>query len=307
MLKIKSILVSLLVVAALASCSNENLEENPEVEGGAGYDVAYVSISLTNPKVPGSRASGEQTALEEESAINELYLITFNASKVVTKDEKATKYATVLGSSSFGTNSGVTTPNTPVKVDPNTKYLLVIANPGYQLKDRLDNLSAGATYTTINGMITVPENNTKPNNAYLVEEVVHSNGCAMINVGFYDDSDSDPSNHAWKDECLLDVSDKIVLVSDYKSECRKTDARKEEADVSSLEEENRRKKVDWLEDRLAQRDEKIDGLYIELRKEQEEKIDWIHKCHEVELAQKESEVKKCEIRGCVKRIPPSEY
>lgn len=42
--------------------------------------------------------------------------------------------------------------------------------------------------------------------------------------------------------------------------CRKTDARKEEADVSSLEEENRRKKVDWLEDRLAQRDEKIDGL-----------------------------------------------
>ena len=89
--------------------------------------------------------------------------------------------------------------------------------------------------------------------------------------------------------------------------CRKTDARKEEADVSSLEEENRRKKVDWLEDRLAQRYEKIDWLYIELRKEQEEKIDWIHKCHEVELAQKESEVKKCEIRGCVKRIPPSEY
>ena len=59
--------------------------------------------------------------------------------------------------------------------------------------------------------------------------------------------------------------------------------------------------------RLTQRDEKIDGLYIELRKEQEEKIDWIHKCHEVELIQKESEVKKCEIRGCVKRMPPSDY
>ena len=28
-----------------------------------------------------------------------------------------------------------------------------------------------------------------------------------------------------------------------------------------------RKKVDWLEERLTQRDEKIDGLYIELRKE----------------------------------------
>lgn len=91
MLKIKSILVSLLAVVALASCSNENLEENPEVEGGAGYDVAYISISLTNPKVPGSRAPGstEQPALPAESAINELYLITFNSSKVVTKDENA--------------------------------------------------------------------------------------------------------------------------------------------------------------------------------------------------------------------------
>lgn len=87
----------------------------------------------------------------------------------------------------------------------------------------------------------------------------------------------------------------------------KTDARKEEASVDSIEEENRRKKVDWLEERLAQRDEKIDGLYVELRKEQEEKIDWIHKCHEVELVQKEWEVKKCEIRGCAKRLPPSDY
>nr|WP_044656454.1 hypothetical protein [Bacteroides acidifaciens] len=89
--------------------------------------------------------------------------------------------------------------------------------------------------------------------------------------------------------------------------CRQTDARKEEASVTGLEEENRRKKVDWLEERLTLRDEKIDSLYIELRKEQEDKINWIHKCHEVELAQKESEVKKCEIRGCVKRLPPSDY
>lgn len=88
---------------------------------------------------------------------------------------------------------------------------------------------------------------------------------------------------------------------------RKTDARKEEASVDCLEEENRRKKVDWLEERLTQRDGKIDGLYAELHKEQAEKIDWIHKCHEIELAQKESEIKKCEIRGCVKRLPPSDY
>lgn len=226
MLKIKSILVLLLAVAALASCSNENLEENPGVDGGIGYDVAYVSISMTNPKVPGSRASGEQPALPAESAIKELYVITFNASKVVTKDADATKYATILGAGSFGTNSGVTTPNTPIKVGTDTKYLLVIANPGYQLKSRLDAIAVGATYATINTMITVPTQSGKPNNAYLVEEVVHSNGCAMINVGFFDDSDSNPDNHAWKEECLLDVSDKIILASNYKTEAQALNAAK---------------------------------------------------------------------------------
>ena len=226
MLKIKSILVSLLAVAALASCSNENLEENPGVDGGIGYDVAYVSISMTNPKVPGSRASGEQPALPAESEIKELYVITFNASKVVTKDADATKYATILGAGSFGTNSGVTTPNTPIKVGTDTKYLLVIANPGYQLKSRLDAIAVGATYATINTMITVPTQSGKPNNAYLVEEVVHSNGCAMINVGFFDDSDSNPDNHAWKEECLLDVSDKIILASNYKTEAQALNAAK---------------------------------------------------------------------------------
>lgn len=88
---------------------------------------------------------------------------------------------------------------------------------------------------------------------------------------------------------------------------RKMDVRKEEASVNCMEEENRRKKVDWLEERLEQRDGKIDGLYAELRKEQEEKIGWMIRCHEVELAQKESEIKKCDIRGCVKRVPPSDY
>ena len=43
----------------------------------------------------------------------------------------------------------------------------------------------------------------------------------MINVGFYDDV-----NSKWEDECLLDVSDKIVLVSDYKSEAQAQNAAK---------------------------------------------------------------------------------
>ena len=48
---------------------------------------------------------------------------------------------------------------------------------------------------------------------------------------------------------------------------RKTNARKEDATADSMENENERKQVDWLEKRLAERDAKIDAIYVELRQE----------------------------------------
>lgn len=211
MLKIKSILVSLLAVAALASCSKEN-DESPDIDGGKGYDVAYVSISLTNPKTPGTRASSEQPSLPAESLIKELYVITFNSSKEALKNAND-EYATVLGTSEFGTSSGITTPNTPVKVSTDTQYLLVIANPGAELKKRLDAIPDGAEFDDINALITVATKSGEANNSYLVEEVVHANGCAMINAGFYDEV-----GDVWKTDCLLDVSANIFKASDYKTE-----------------------------------------------------------------------------------------
>ncbi len=88
---------------------------------------------------------------------------------------------------------------------------------------------------------------------------------------------------------------------------RKTDARKEDASADSMEDENERKQVDWLEDRIAQRDTKIDAIYVELRQEQAEKLQLIHDKHELELRLKESEIKKCDVRGCSNRQPPSDY
>lgn len=41
---------------------------------------------------------------------------------------------------------------------------------------------------------------------------------------------------------------------------RKTNARKEDATADSMEDENERKQVDWLEDRIAQRDTNIDAM-----------------------------------------------
>lgn len=88
---------------------------------------------------------------------------------------------------------------------------------------------------------------------------------------------------------------------------RKTDARKEDATADSMEDENERKQVAWLEDRVNQRDAKIDALYIELREEQAAKLDLIYKLHECELKLKEAEIRRCDIRKCKDREPPSDY
>lgn len=88
---------------------------------------------------------------------------------------------------------------------------------------------------------------------------------------------------------------------------RKTNARKEDAAADAVENENERKQVAWLEDRIAQRDAKIDTLYVELRQEQSAHLEEIHKRHEVELKLKEAEMKRCDVRGCQNRQPPSDY
>lgn len=88
---------------------------------------------------------------------------------------------------------------------------------------------------------------------------------------------------------------------------RKTNARKEDASADAMENENERKQIAWLEERIAQRDAKIDAIYVELRQEQSAHLDDIHKKHELELKLKEAEIKKCDVRGCMNRQPPSDY
>ena len=80
---------------------------------------------------------------------------------------------------------------------------------------------------------------------------------------------------------------------------------KEEAEALQIGNEQRR--VDWLEKRICERDAKIDSLYIEVRAEQQHRLDEIFKRHEVELKFRESEVKRCDVRKCSNRKPPSDY
>ena len=88
---------------------------------------------------------------------------------------------------------------------------------------------------------------------------------------------------------------------------RKTNARKEDASADAMENENERKQVAWLEERIAQRDTKIDGLYVELRQAQSAHLEEVHKRHEIELRLKEADRKRGDVRGCSGRKPPSDY
>lgn len=88
---------------------------------------------------------------------------------------------------------------------------------------------------------------------------------------------------------------------------RRLRLRQDEAEVSALESENSRKQTDWLEQRLADRDAKIDNLYSELRKEQERRISEICERHQVELRLTEADARKCLIHGCPTRQPPTDY
>ena len=88
---------------------------------------------------------------------------------------------------------------------------------------------------------------------------------------------------------------------------RKQNGRLRDAEVSKAELNLYKERVDWLEARLAQRDTKIDALYAELRGEQASKLQLLYEKHEVELKLKEAEVRRCNVRGCERREPPSDY
>lgn len=94
----------------------------------------------------------------------------------------------------------------------------------------------------------------------------------------------------------------------------KTDKKKREIEVSknqvevmNLDFEKDKQQVEWYEMRLAQRNDKIDELYKELRLEQERRMEEVKSRHDLELRVKEMEVRRCDVRGCALRKPPSEY
>ena len=95
---------------------------------------------------------------------------------------------------------------------------------------------------------------------------------------------------------------------------RKTNARKEDASADGMEIQNllniinaQSSQIDNQEKRMATRDAKVDFLYSENNKLRSEQLELIKDRHELELRLKEAEIKKCDVRGCANRPPPSDY
>lgn len=213
MLKIKSILVSLLALGAMASCSTNELE-GEDTRTGADLDVAYMSLRITLPTQKAStRAAGTSTEKDptgNEGKVNSLYVITFD------KDQKLVHHSRkspviVLGSGDLSLQSSGNQGTTDaILVSASTKYLLVVVNPGTLLETRLKALTAGALYTDINkAIVNSLVAGSKPET--LVGEIADpadsGKGFTMINAGSYD-----VSGDKWNQGCLLDVEANVISV-----------------------------------------------------------------------------------------------
>lgn len=88
---------------------------------------------------------------------------------------------------------------------------------------------------------------------------------------------------------------------------RKAYFRKENASAKDAELSVHEKQIERYEQRLAQRDAKVDAIYKELREEQKRNLELIEKVNKLELDKEILTLQKCEVRGCPKRQPPGVY
>lgn len=88
---------------------------------------------------------------------------------------------------------------------------------------------------------------------------------------------------------------------------RKAYARRENASAADAETTLHEKQIERYEARLAQRDQKVDAIYKELRDEQKRNLELIETINRLELEKEILTLQKCEVRGCQGRKPPGSY
>lgn len=127
-MKVKSIFMSMLAVAALASCNNDNdgLDNGPQIpEQGPG---AYLSVAINMPTSLATRADagpGNDPGSTAESTVNSVYLLTYKAGtrigelRPLTDAERGT----------IGKPGTVAAAGEAIKVDKDVNEVFVVINP----------------------------------------------------------------------------------------------------------------------------------------------------------------------------------
>lgn len=200
-MKIRTIIASMLAIAALAGCTKEN---GGKIEPGAkDVNVAYLSVKIATQQQ--SRSSGENPGTDE-SAIKTLYLVSFtDEGHVVVIPGTSNYYTEILNASA--------SPE-PVKVSASGTRLLVIVNPGDKLKAAITGIGSMSTFASVNEAIK------EAAKSELIDNPAKTKGFAMINSGdetgkIEGDKISDP---------LINISTYIKKVADYADEQAAKDA-----------------------------------------------------------------------------------
>lgn len=150
-MKIKTILMAMLAVAALASCSKEEgtgVDPNPE----SSSDNAYLSLAI-NAAAPGTYADGgpdSQDGTSKESSVSKVMVVCFqgtNIKNVVTFDQGAPELGTI------GMNGTAASAGDAFKVNKDVDGVFVIVNPTNDIEDQVN---AATTYAAMNAIIPSP-------------------------------------------------------------------------------------------------------------------------------------------------------
>ena len=210
MLKIKSILVSLLALGAMASCSTNELE-GEDTRTGADIDAAYMSLRVTlpteNARTRATGTSEEKDPVDNEGEVNSLFVVTFDTDEKLVHHSKMKPVVELTSDDMQATAKGQGT-KSAILVSAKTKYLLVVVNPGALLEARLKALTAGTLFDDFN--VAVAQTLEAESRKTLVAEIVDAvDGFTMINSGFI-------TSGAWEKGCLLDVTDNVIKVDGVK-------------------------------------------------------------------------------------------
>lgn len=131
----------------LASCGKDGADTKKTSTIGDG-DVAYMSISVTTPTSERTRST-ELNASTDESTINTLYAITFDENKQLVHHNKENPVMQLIA-----LNTKLDAPKA-VRVSTSAKYLVIIANPGPQLKNVMNGLTQGTAYSAFNSAVNL--------------------------------------------------------------------------------------------------------------------------------------------------------